>query len=200
LKSNVEYMDHLVGRIVDALDELGLRENTILFFTGDNGTGGDGKGKTIERGVRVPMIVNCPKRVKPTVSDELVDLSDVLPTLAELAGAPLPEGVTIDGRSFARHLRGEPYKAREWIFSYLAYDRMLRDKRWLLEGKGTFYDCGTSRDGTNYKEVTNSDDPEVVEARKRFERILSKLPAPARPNSQKPEGRRMKDEDPLRSG
>lgn len=111
------------------------------------------------------MIVNCPGRVKSgVVSDELIDFSDMLPTLAELAGAELPKGVAIDGRSFAPLLRGERGNPREWIFSYLAYERMLRDKRWLLEGSGKFFDCGDNRDGEGYKNVTGSTDPEVVRA------------------------------------
>lgn len=181
LQHNVEYMDKLVGKLVKALDDLGLRRDTIIFFTGDNGTGKAGKGTVTEAGVRVPMIVNCPGRVKPgMVSDELIDFSDMLPTLAELAGAELPKGVAIDGRSFAPLLRGERGNPREWIFSYLAYERMLRDKRWLLEGSGKFFDCGDNRDGEGYKEVTNSMDPEVVRARKRFDEILARLPAPPR--------------------
>jgi arylsulfatase A len=181
LEPNVEYMDHLVGRIVDALDELGLRDNTIIFFTGDNGTAGAGKGKTTEMGVRVPLIVNCPRIVKPTVSDELIDLSDVLPTLAELAGADPPPGVVLDGRSFAPLLRGKKGDTRDWIFSYLAYERMLRDRRWLLEGDGRLYDCGNRRDGKGYKDVTESNDPDVLAARKRFDAILADLPAPSAP-------------------
>ncbi|MBN1489847.1 MAG: sulfatase-like hydrolase/transferase [Phycisphaerae bacterium] len=184
LKPNVEYMDHLVGRIADALDELGIRDRTVIFFTGDNGTAGRGKGQTTELGVRVPMIVNCLKRIKPGVSEELVDLSDILPTLAELAHADLPAGVTIDGHSFAPLLLGGKWQPREWIFSYLAYDRILRDKRWLLEGDGRFYDCGTSRDGTRYKDVTDSTEPDAAAARKRFEAILSELPGPERPAGQ----------------
>ena len=182
LKHNVEYMDTVVGRIVKALEDLGLRENTIVLFTGDNGTAGDGKGTVTELGARVPMIVNCPGIVnQDVVSDELIDLSDVLPTLAEFSGADPPYGVTIDGRSFAKHLRGESFQGREWIFSYLAYERMLRDKRWLLEGDGKFYDCGENRDGTKYKDVTESEDPAVVAARKRFAAILKDLPAPRKP-------------------
>jgi len=181
LKANVEYMDVLVGRIVTALEEMGLRKNTVVFFTGDNGTQGSGKGKVTELGVRVPMIVNGPGLVKGgQVRDELIDLSDVLPTLAELAGAALPEGVAIDGRSFAPFLTGGRGPEREWIFSYLAYKRMLRDKRWLLEGDGRFYDCGTSRDGSGYREVTASTEAEVVAARKRFAKVLAALPAPAK--------------------
>lgn len=169
-----------MGRVVKALDDLGLRENTVVMFTGDNGTGRAGKGTVTERGVRVPMIVNCPGLVKPRVLRDLVDFSDVLPTLAELAGAGLPRGVEIDGRSFAPQLRGERGNPREWIFSYLAYERMLRDRRWLLEGDGKLYDCGESRDGSGYRDVTNSSSPEVAAAKRRFAAILEKLPAPGR--------------------
>lgn len=180
LKNNVEYMDHVVGKLFAALDRLGLRENTIVFFTGDNGTGKDGKGTVSERGVRVPMMVSGPGLQRGVVSRDLIDFSDVMPTLAELAGAGLPKGVTVDGRSFAPQLRGEKGNPREWVFSYLAYERMLRDKRWLLEGDGKFYDCGESRDGSKYKEVTGSSDPVVKQARARFEKTLASLPAPQR--------------------
>ena len=179
LKHNVEYMDHLVGRIVEALDRFGLRKNTIVIFTGDNGTKGAGKGETTELGVRVPMIANCPGTLGAgVVSDELVDLSDVLPTLAEFAGAPLPKNRVIDGRSFTPILRGEAGKPREWIFSFRKRKRLLRDKRWLMEGDGRLFDCGDSRDGTGYKEVTQSGAPEVIEARERFDSILARLPRP----------------------
>jgi arylsulfatase A len=186
-QENVEYTDKVVGRIVGALEEMGLRENTVIFFTGDNGTGGQGKGQPTELGARVPMIVNCPGLVKPTgVSDELVDLSDLLPTLAELAGAELPQDRPIDGRSYAFLLRGEPGEPREWIFSYLGDRRILRTKRWLLEDNsphhyGRLYDCGTSRDGTGYREVTDSTDPEVLAIKRQFEAILATKPAPLLP-------------------
>jgi len=69
--------------------EHGLRENTVVIFTGDNATASYGKSRVdAERGPRVPMIVNCPGLVKPLgACDELVDFSDVPPTLADLAGA-----------------------------------------------------------------------------------------------------------------
>jgi arylsulfatase A len=178
-KANVEYMDKVVGRIVKALDDLGLREETVLFFTTDNGTAGIAKNRAKEIGCRVPMIVNCPGVVKAIgPCDELVDFSDVLPTLTDLAAADLPSGYVVDGHSFAPFLLGKSYKQREWIFSYLADKRMLRDRRWLLEGDGRFYDCGSSRDGTGYRDVTNSNDPEVIAAWKRFAAILTDKPAP----------------------
>lgn len=183
-KSNVEYMDKLVGRIVRALDEEGLRENTVLFFTGDNGTGGDGKGQYTELGARVPMIVNCPGVVtRVPASRELVDLSDVAPTLVDLAGGKLSEDHVVDGRSFGALLRGKEGPTREWIYSYLGGRQILRTKRWLLEDNGPghpgrLFDCGESRDGTGYKDVTNSKDPEVLAIKKRFKEILADKPLP----------------------
>jgi arylsulfatase A-like enzyme len=179
LKSNLEYLDHQVGQLIAALDRLKLRDNTIVIFTGDNGTAGDGKGTSTELGARVPMIVNCPAAVKSgVVSDELVDLSDVFATLADLSGASLPAGHVIDGKSFAPALRGESGKGRDWIFSAIRNERVLRDKRWLLEGDGKFFDCGDKRDHQGYLDVTDSKDAEVVAARERFEAILKNLPAP----------------------
>jgi hypothetical protein len=92
-------------------------------------------------------------------------------------------------------LRGEKEKHRDWIYSHLDDGRILRDSRWLLEiakaGKGEkFFDCGESRDGTGYRDVTNSSDPEVKAARARFAAILATMPEPkpregATPKAQK---------------
>lgn len=186
-QENVEYMDTLVGRIVAALDELGLREQTIVMFTGDNGTGGEGKATPTELGARVPMIVNCPGTVAPAgLSDALVDTSDVMPTLVELSGAELPADHPIDGHSIAPILRGEQTDVREWVFSYLGDRRVLRTKRWLLENNspgryGTLFDCGDSRNGVGYRDVTDSTDSEVLEVRRWFDEILATKPVPVIP-------------------
>jgi len=179
-QSNVEYIDHLMGRIVKGLESLNLRENTVVLFTSDNGTSGYGKGSWIqERGQRVPMIVNCPGIVEPQGAlDTLVDFSDVLPTLCDLAGVSIPDDYVIDGKSFADTLHGDNSDEREWIFSYYADRRMLRDKRWLKDGSDRFYDCNGHRDEEGYKDVTDSNDPEVVAAKERFRKILEKLPPP----------------------
>lgn len=194
----LEYLDKQVGRLVKALDDLGLRENTLIFFTGDNGTGGDGKGTPTELGARVPMIVSAPGIVKPRpATKELTDLTDILPTIAEFAGADLPKDRVIDGKSYADFLRGQTDHTRDWIFSFLGDYRILRTQRWLLENNtphqwGQLYDCGDCRDGTAYKDVTDSKEPEVLAVRKEFEALLEKLPAPDLPvegpaNEKKPE-------------
>ncbi|MFB3828080.1 MAG: sulfatase-like hydrolase/transferase [Bryobacteraceae bacterium] len=193
----LEYLDKLVGRLVKALEDSGLRENTIIIFTSDNGTGGDGKAQATELGARVPLIVNCPGVVKPRgASDELADLSDILPTLAEFAGAELPRDKVIDGRSLAGYLRGDGAAPRDWIFSFVADRRILRTKRWLLEDNsplhyGRLYDCGSSRDGAGYREVTASRGAEVLAARARFDELLKGLPAPYIPEEGDPNQRKQ---------
>ena len=142
--AHVAYVDHLVGRLVDTIDRLGLTERTLVLFTADNGSARDGKTRTTERGVRVPLIARWPGQVPAgRVSPALVDLSDVFPTIAELTGASLPADHVIDGRSLVPVLRGEA-EHREWIFSYLGRRRLLRDSRWVLEGDGQLFDCGAS--------------------------------------------------------
>jgi arylsulfatase A len=126
----VSYADKNVGRLVDTLDELGIRDNTIVIFTADNGTnrsltypfhGEQRKGEkslATERGSHVPLIVNGPGLVPAGIlSDDMVDFSDVLPTLAEIAGATLPD-VELDGRSFWPQCKGREGNPREWIFQY----------------------------------------------------------------------------------
>lgn len=196
--ANVAYMDKLVGRIVAALDAAGVRDNTILFFTGDNGTGGDGKSTATEKGARVPLIVNSPALLKTRgLTPALADLSDIFPTLMDFAGAPIPPRHAIDGHSMAGFLRGERDTTREWIFAYQADRRILRTDRWLLEDNsprhwGTLFDCGARRDGTDYRDVTNSNAPEVLAAKAYFDRLLRNLLAPeidhdGKPNEPKPD-------------
>ena len=203
--ANVQYMDLLVGRLLDALEAEGLRDNTLILFTADNGTGGDGKSQATEKGARVPFIASAPGWLKPRLAAAaLADLSDVLPTLLDLAGAPPPADRPIDGRSLAPFLRGQSDRTRDWIFAYQADRRILRTSRWLLEDNsplhyGRLYDCGDRRDGTGYTDVTASDAPDVVAAKRRFDELLANLPAPVLakegpPNENKPGSRKAADD------
>lgn len=186
-KSNLEYLDHLMGKLLDGLKAEGLDENTYVIFIGDNGTGSDGKGTLTELGARVPCIIRGPGVKRGLVSRAVADLTDIMPTLAEISGAELPKDIAFDGHSLMPVLRGEKESHRDWIYSHLDDGRVLRDSRWLLEidkaGKGErFFDCGDSRDGSGYKDMTSSTDPEVISARKHFDEILATMPEP-KPNS-----------------
>ena len=124
------YADKLVGKIIDALEGHGLRENTIVIFTTDNGTHrsltypfgkeertGE-KAFATDGGSHSPLIINCPGTVPAgIVSDDLVDFSDMMPTIAEITRAKLPN-VELDGRSFWPQCLGQAGNPREWVFQY----------------------------------------------------------------------------------
>lgn len=161
-KDMVEYADFLVGRILQALTDAGVRDDTLVIFTGDNGThvsitttttSGEvqgGKNKTKKTGTHVPFIVDWPAQGY-AVHDvpDLIDHSDILPTLIELAGAELPGDRVLDGVSFAPVLRGQANPNRreavfcEW-FGGGRTKRNLRDfaldERWKYFISGAFYD------------------------------------------------------------
>ncbi|WP_339727618.1 sulfatase-like hydrolase/transferase [uncultured Gimesia sp.] len=173
----LNYSDHLIGRLVKAMDELGIRDNTILFIVPDNGTdngtdqnaeqslggringriSGEGIYSLKEQGINMPLIVNCPQLVgTERISDDLIDVSDILPTLADLAKAPLPEGVTIDGRSFAPQILNQPLKQtrRPWCLTQYYKQRVVRDQRFKLYSSGEFYDL--SEDPLEQHDLTGS--------------------------------------------
>lgn len=129
------YMDKLVGRLVAKLDELEIRDNTLVLFLGDNGTGKGlvsrfkgqrypgGKGSTTARGTHVPLVANWPGHVRAgAVNSDLIDSTDFLPTLCAAAGVDVPKSLTIDGRSFWPQLMGERGEPREWRYVWYAKD------------------------------------------------------------------------------
>ncbi|MAV78845.1 MAG: hypothetical protein CBD31_00330 [Flavobacteriaceae bacterium TMED171] len=131
----VSYMDFSIGRIVKQLDQLGLRENTIILFTGDNGTDlpivsmmdntpvVGGKGSTTDNGTHVPLIVNWKGVIRPnSKSDVMVDLSDFFPTLCDLVGITLDSSFDLDGVSFYPQLIGKEGTKRKWIHTWYNRD------------------------------------------------------------------------------
>ncbi len=124
-KDMVTYTDKIVGKIVEKLKELDIEDNTILIFTGDNGTHPSifsntkermvqgGKGNTIDAGTHVPLIVSWPKMIKKGfVYNGLIEFSDFFPTFAE----SIAKEVESDGKSFYPLLTGKKYKPRKTVF------------------------------------------------------------------------------------
>ncbi|NDB54044.1 MAG: hypothetical protein EB025_08255, partial [Chitinophagaceae bacterium] len=141
---NIAYMDKLVGKLLTTLDSLKLRQNTLIVFMGDNGTGGPyakratingrplsgKKGDMLEGGGLVPLLANWPSVIPPNqVSNTLIDASDLLPTFADIAGAKLPTQNPLDGRSFLPQLLGKKGSPRDWIFCELGNKWYVRDAR-----------------------------------------------------------------------
>lgn len=154
---NVAYLDKQIGQLVAELDRLGLRENTLIVFTGDNGTARFGsdrslingrmingqKSTMLEGGSRVPLIANWKGTIQAgKVLNDLIDFSDFYATFAELAGAKMPEGVTFDSRSFTPQLRGGKGTPREWIFVQLGAKWYVREQGFKLTQSGELFDMG----------------------------------------------------------
>jgi arylsulfatase A len=169
----VAYMDKLIGKLVARLDELKLREKTLLIFVGDNGTGAGtrsmmgnkvvigGKGSTTEAGMHVPLIASWPGTISNgKVSSDLVDSTDFLPTISEAASITLPKDGKIDGRSFLPQLRGETGTPRSWIYCwYSPRGEQLREfafnHRYKLYQTGEFFDLASDPAEKNPQQVAS---------------------------------------------
>lgn len=144
----VTYMDKVVGQIVNKLDALGLRENTLILFTGDNGTDQPvvtmmhgreipgGKGQLNDLGTRVPLIASWPGTIqKGHATDELVDFTDILPTLCEGADAKLPDDDPGDGVSLMPTLLGKADRDKPWVYFWYRGLVSARNKTYALVGR-----------------------------------------------------------------
>jgi arylsulfatase A len=140
--ANVSFLDAQVGRFVRELDAMGLGQNTVVFFSSDNGPDTlrtnnltdrsygtsyplrGQKRQLFEGGIRVPGLVRWPERIKPAISDYPNCTLDVLPTLCDLAGVAPPGTRPLDGISIAGHLlqgsRPERAKPLYWHFQKAA--------------------------------------------------------------------------------
>ena len=209
-KSMVRYADHILNVLVKALDQIGIRENTIIIWTTDNGTSGSiigdlngkkvrgGKSMLSENGVNAPFIINAPGIVPEGItSDALIDFSDLLPTLCDLAQTSPDKEYEYDGISFATEIYGLENKSRrDWIMAlgsnpakiengriknaFDFRDRIVRDKNFkayidtlnkiyeIIELKSDFYEENN---------LLNSKREDVISGIKKFESVIKKYPS-----------------------
>ena len=209
-KSMVRYADHILNVLVKALDQIGIRENTIIIWTTDNGTSGSiigdlngksvkgGKSMLSENGVNAPFIINAPGIVPEGVtSDALIDFSDLLPTLCDLAQTSPDKKYEYDGISFAPQIYGIENKSkRDWIMAlgsnpakiengriknaFDFRDRVVRDENFkayidtlnkiyeIIELKSDFYEENN---------LLNSKREDVISVIKKFESVIKKYPS-----------------------
>lgn len=194
------YMDATVGRILSAIDRLGLSDNTVVIFTSDNGTHChinsrlDGrvvtgaKAKTLNNGTHVPLLVRVPGQAGGRVVPDLVDFSDFLPTLAEVIGAELPKDDELVGQSFWPQALGQPGNPREWIYSYYfprpyakQFDdnerhwevRFAQDQRFKLYDNGELFDLSAD---ILESEPIGTETPGAAEARRKLTLALASFP------------------------
>jgi arylsulfatase A len=186
-KDNVVYMDKLVGKLMKELDGLKLRDNTVVLYSGDNGTAKFGvelatvdgkhisgqKATMLEGGSRVPLIVSWPGHTpEGEVNNDLTDFSDFFPTVCELGGAKLPEGVKIDGHSFAPQIEGKKGSPRKWVYVELNGKSYARDAKYKLTAGGQLFDLSDAP----FKEIpvaSDASDKGAAAAREELQSVLA---------------------------
>ncbi len=189
-------LDRSVSQIVEKLEAEGLAENTIIVFSSDNGGPGyidlpginepyrGWKLSLFEGGIRVPMFVSWPARIPAgTLIDTPVAHIDLTPTLAEAAGADLPEGVEIDGRSLLPLAEGAGGLARpdDALFWQSGYYRVVRAGDWKLQvdrkqRKSWLFDLG--KDPTESTNLAASEPEKLAELQALLDRHHENARAP----------------------
>lgn len=195
-KDMVEYHDKVIGRVNAKLEQLGIAEDTLVIYVGDNGSPVEvcsiihshtevcgGKGLTVDRGTHVPLICSWPGTIPSgAVTTDLIDASDFLPTILEAAEITPPDDYFIDGRSFLPQLKGETGNPRDWIFFHFEpmsgrvhrYARFIRDHRWKLYDDGRLFDLNADPEEEAAFDPAD-DDGERSEARSRLAPVFEQM-------------------------
>ena len=202
----VAYADKAVGQIVSQLEMSGVRDNTLIIFTGDNGTDTPivtpwngkkvvgGKGTMSDTGTRVPLIVNWPAGIRKAgrVVDDLVEFTDVFPTICEVTGAKLPKNHPGDGASIVPVLRNQAgARKKDWVYIWYRKQVMVRNKQYSFVAKQDGSNAALTRykGSFNGKKLKDSDLTKTERAlKKQFEATIARL-AKARLSTASEEGR-----------
>ncbi|TWT83620.1 Arylsulfatase [Planctomycetes bacterium CA13] len=204
----VNYMDKIIGRVVAKTEELGIAENTLILFTADNGTNTSitsrwnglsikgGKGGMKDMGTHVPLVAYW-KGHTPNgkVLSDLVDFTDLYPTLADAAGIKLGGSDPVDGHSFFPQLRGEVGNPRDWVLChYQPYwnkspGQFARTAQYKLYRDGRFYEpAGDLKEQRNLSSELAGE--RRIDAHRKLKNLLDAAPpAPTDKNA----GRTTKD-------
>lgn len=190
----VAYMDKMIGRLDSKLEALGIRENTVVMFLGDNGTHSSitsqfkgqtyqgGKGTTTARGTHVPLIIHWPNGIQSgRINRDLISTADFFPTLCDLAGISIPDH--LDGISFAPQLRGEVGTPRQWLYSWYSprqkTDLQVRewafDHRYKLYRDGSFFDLQQDPFEQHQVDLNSAGHPKPIEAAAKLQRVLDRF-------------------------
>ena len=184
--ASTSFMDAQLGRVIEALDRLGLRQNTIIVFWGDHGYHLGEKGKwskaysLFDIALRVPLILAVPGG-KPQVSPRTVQLLDIYPTLADLCGLPQPQGN--EGHSFKQLLHKPNASWNHPAFSVTLFQgklgKSVRTERWHFvewdEGVAGSMLFESTRDPYELKNLAA--DPAYAKTVREMKDLLRQLPA-----------------------
>lgn len=184
-----ENIDWNVGRLMKRLDQLKLIENTIVVYFSDNGPNGHRwnggmkgiKGSTDEGGVRSPLIMQWPVKLKAgTQLKTIASVMDLLPTLADFAEVPIISQKPLDGSSLKPQLMGEPtlLNSDRFIVNYWNNQTSVRSQNFRLSADGALYDLETDYSQTkNVSTIFPLEYQKLKDVKNNWESdVLSELP------------------------
>ena len=157
IKSHIEYIDYQMWLYRNRLQEMGIADNTVVIFCADNGTAGYGKNShDRQKGVHVPLIIDAPGMTKHGQQDVLVNISDLLPTIAELTGATIPDDYAHNGESLVPFLYTNQPEHREWVYGYSRERQIIRGNLVMRDGVGKWWDVSKDpADLISFDEITD---------------------------------------------
>ena len=201
----ITYMDATIGKIRQRLEKHRIADNTLILFTGDNGTYKGitsklngmkikgGKGSMTEAGTRVPLIACWPGAIHPAVRKEFFCLVDLLPTIESIASIELDRQV--DGMDLSHLLHGQAGDNRQEVFISYGQGFFVRDERFRLHQDGRFFDVPVTSDATRYSEKPvkagkHSDARQRLQSRlDQFMSIKQEYKQSTKPKSKKKKGK-----------
>ncbi|MBN1489629.1 MAG: sulfatase [Phycisphaerae bacterium] len=196
--TSTAFMDSNVGRLTDAIEQLGLTDNTLIIYMGDNGyhLGHHGrfeKHSFYEGAVRCPLVMAGPGRIAPGSSTRsLVEFVDLMPTILDLVAVPRPKDVRLHGHSLAGVLANPTTEVRDAAFSEYAHseEAMVRTADWKLiyhtgkRERDDGYTTGRPLPGRNIRLYDERNDPDEMtnladrpEHRERVKQLTARLHA-----------------------
>ena len=168
----VSRMDEVIGDVLNALDQAGQTDNTIVLFMSDNGGSGNGgnaplkgsKGTMWEGGLRVPFVIRWPVKVPSgKITDEFLTTLEIAPTLLAAAGAQAPAGIVLDGFDMLPIILGNQPSPRTEMFWQRRRDKAARvgNWKWVESQKGSgLYDLATDIGET---QDLSKENPDIVD-------------------------------------
>ncbi len=143
--SSVSFVDHNIGKVLDALDEAGQMDNTIIIFTTDHGEmlgdhGSFGKSCAYDSSARIPFIIRYPEKFKPgSINHDFCDLNDILPTILDLTGIDYPGKIELPGGSLLKDSKDRRYQYMEFgsgVYRWIAIRD--RDFKYIYHYRGPY--------------------------------------------------------------
>ncbi|MGJ8681076.1 sulfatase-like hydrolase/transferase [Paraglaciecola sp.] len=159
MAAHVKYLDYQIWLYLEKFKQMGIENDTIFIFAADNGTSGYGKAShKKQEGTHVPLIIYAPgaNMTKQGKQPVLGSMADILPTLSEIMGEPIPQDYEIHGESLWPFLTTDKTQHRAWNYAYKNHRQLIRGNLVMKDGADKWWDVSKQPDDlTSFAEIKN---------------------------------------------